>query len=132
MEWTDEACKVLQKYGLTKEKFIGIINKRPLMRGAEETFAELKSKGYKTAVITGSFKTLALRAKKLLGIDYIIAHCELIFNKQGNLERWKLTPCDFDGKTTYLKKIAGQLNLEPFQCAYVGDEVNDIPIFKEV
>ena len=71
MEWTDEACRVLQKHGLTREKFIKIINSRPLMNGAEETLNKLKKRGYKTAVITGSFEALALRAKKLLGLDYL-------------------------------------------------------------
>ena len=67
MEWTDEACRVLQKHGLTKDKFMEIINSRPLMKGAEDTLRELKKRGYKVAVITGSFKALAKRIKELLG-----------------------------------------------------------------
>jgi len=132
MEWTDEACRVLQKHGLTREKFIKIINSRPLMNGAEETFIELKKRGYKTAVITGSFKALAERAQGLLGIDYIIAHCDLVFNENGSLKQWFLIPCDFDEKMRYLNKLAKELNLNPSQCAFIGDEVNDIPIFKKV
>ena len=131
MEWTDEACRVLQKHGLTKDKFIEIINSRPLMNGAEETLRELKKRGYKTAVITGSFKALAERVKELLGLDYIIAHCELIFDENGNLKEWKLIPCDFEGKVEYFNKLAKELGLNPSECAYIGDEVNDIPIFSK-
>jgi phosphoserine phosphatase len=129
MEWTDEACRVLQKHGLTRDKFMAIINSRPLMKGAEETLRELKKRGYETAVITGSFKALAERTKELLGFDYIIAHCDLIFDKNGNLKEWQLIPCDFEGKVEYFNKQAKELNLNPSECAYIGDEVNDMPIF---
>ncbi len=131
MEWTDEACKVLQQHGLTRKIFMEVINGRPPMRGAGEALQELKRRGYKTAVITGSFKALAMRAQKLFGIDHVVAHCELIFGKNGKLEGWKLTPCDYQEKALYFKEIAKKFGLSPSQCAYVGDDVNDIPIFRE-
>lgn len=132
MEWTDEACRVLQKNGLTREKFMEIINNRPIMKGAIETIKELKKRGYKTAVITGSFEALALRAKETLGLDYAIGHCKLIFDNSGKLKEWILIPCDFEGKATFFKKIANNLKIDHSKCAYVGDEINDIPIFKDV
>lgn len=131
MEWTNEACKVLQKYGLTRDKFIEFINNRPLINGTKETLQELKNRGYKTAVITGSFKALAKRMQELLALDYIIAHCELIFDENGNLKEWQLIPCDYKGKVEYFSEQAKQLSLNPSECAYVGDEVNDIPIFRK-
>jgi phosphoserine phosphatase len=132
MEWTNEACKVLQRHGLTRTKFMEIINNRPLMESAKETLSELKKRGYKTAVITGSFEALAKRAKNLLGLDYTISHCKLIFDKDGNLKKWRLIDCDFEGKLKHLEKLAKRLNLSLLECAYIGDEVNDIPIFRKV
>jgi phosphoserine phosphatase len=41
MEWSEEACKVLKQYGLTRSKFMETINKRPLMNGARETTNDL-------------------------------------------------------------------------------------------
>jgi len=131
MEWTDEACRVLQKNGLTRDKFIKIMQERILMNGAKETFNELRNRGYKTALITGSFKLLAERLQELFGLDHIIAHCELIFNEDGNLREWRLIPCDFEGKVEYFNMLASKLNLEPPECAFIGDEVNDVPIFKK-
>lgn len=130
-EWTDEACKVLQKHGLTKEKFCEIINNRPLINGAKETLIELKNRGYKTAVITGSFQALAERTKNKLGLDFVISHCDLVFDENGNLKEWKLIPCDFEGKAEYFHKLIKELNLSPSECVYIGDEINDILIFKE-
>jgi phosphoserine phosphatase len=132
MEWTNEACKVLQKHGLTRAKFMEIINNRPLMKGAEEALKELKKRGYKTAVITGSFEALARRAKNLLDLDYTISHCKLIFDEYGNLKKWQLIDCDFEGKLRHLEKLAKRLNLDLPECAYIGDEINDIPIFRKV
>ncbi|MDI6806950.1 MAG: HAD family phosphatase [Candidatus Aenigmarchaeota archaeon] len=131
MEWTNEACRVLQRHGLTKHKFIDIINKRHLMNGAKETLKELKRRGYKTAVITGSFENLARRVGKILSLDYAIGHCKLVFDKNGNLKEWFLIPCDYEGKLMYFNKLAQRMGLNPSECAFVGDEVNDIPIFEE-
>jgi phosphoserine phosphatase len=131
MEWTDAACRVLQENKLTKEKFLDIIHSRPLMSGAKEALAALKNRGYKTAVITGSFKALAERAQKELGLDFIISHCDLIFDGNGGLQEWKLTPCDFEGKAEYFHKLIQELNIKSLECAYIGDEINDISIFRE-
>lgn len=131
MEWTDEACRIFKKHRLTRDRFTELINNKPLMNGAKETLSELKKRGYKTVVITGSFKALAERIKELLGLDYIIAHCELIFDENGNLKEWQLIPCDFEGKVEYFNKQAKELNLNLSECAYIGDDVNDIPIFRE-
>lgn len=131
MEWTDEACKVLRDSGLTKEIFMGIINRVSPMNGIQETFEWLKKRGFKTGVITGSFKGLAKRAQEIAGLDYVVAHCEFVFNEKGIPESWNLIPCDFAGKVEYFNKLAKRLNLSTEECAFVGDEVNDIPVFRK-
>ena len=106
MEWTDEACKVLKRDGLTREKLSEIINRQPLMRGAKEAVSELKKRGYKTAVITGSFSTLAERVQRELGIDDAVAHCNLEFDGKGRLTGWKLLQCDYEGKVDAFLQMA--------------------------
>lgn len=132
MEWTDEACKVLKKHGLTEAKFSEIINRQPLMRGAKEAIAELKKQGYKTAVITGSFSALAERVQRELGVDDAVASCNLEFDGEGRLEGWKLLPCDYEGKVDAFLQIAEKDGVVPSECVYIGDEVNDISIFRKV
>lgn len=131
MEWTDEAVRVLQRNGLTGEQFMRIMEARPLMNGARKTIEALRERGVKTAVITGSFEELASRAKRDLGLDYAVGHCRLIFGKDGLLKSWKLTPCDFDGKVAYFRKIADEAGVSYSECAYVGDNINDVAIFRE-
>jgi phosphoserine phosphatase len=132
MEWTDEACKVLRAHGLTKDKLLKIINSQSLMTGAKETVDVLKKRGYKTAVITGSFGALAERVQRELGIDDAVAHCNLAFDGEGRLKNWKLLPCDYEGKIEAFLQMAEKDGVEDSECVFVGDEVNDIPIFRKV
>ncbi len=132
MEWTDKACRVLQKHGLTKDKFYKIVDSRPFMKGAKETFRKLKERKCQTAVITGGFKALADKAQKVLGLDHVIAHCNFSFSENGEIEGWELTPCDFEGKVKYFNKLISELELNPSECVYVGDGINDIPLLEKV
>ncbi|MBU3958042.1 MAG: HAD family phosphatase [Nanoarchaeota archaeon] len=130
-KWSDSACQVFKEKGLTKETFMDAINNMPLMAGAKETFEELHKRGYKTAIITGSFEELAERAKTLLVIDFIAAHCKMNFDKSGKLDSWKLISCDYEGKVEYFHKILKEAGLKPDNAAFIADEMNDMPLFKE-
>lgn len=130
MEWTDEACKVLKMYGLTKKVFLEIVSSQVFTRNARETIRELKRQGYKTAIITGSFNALAKRAQRELGVDDSVAHCDLEFDEGGKLKSWKLLPCDYEGKVDAFLQMAGKNGVSPSESVYVGDDVNDIPIFQ--
>lgn len=132
IEWTDKACRVLQSC-LTKDKFEEVINKRQPMLGAKELFEELHKNNVKTAVISGSFDALAQRAaKELGGIKDIFAHCKLNFDSRGLLDSWILEETDYDDKAKKVKGLMEKYNISIDKCAYIGDDVNDRPVFKEV
>ena len=130
VHWVKETLKIYRKHGLTEKKFHEIINSLPFMEGAKEAVAELKKRGYMTAIITGSFKELAYRAKKELGIDFIVAACELVF-EDGKLADEIAFPCDYHGKAKFFEAIIAGLGIKPEETAMIGDGVNDIPIAKE-
>lgn len=68
--------------------------------------------GYKTAIITGSkAKDIEARAK-ILGIHHFF---------QGNLD-----------KLPAFKKLLADSGLKSEECAYMGDDLFDIPVLKEV
>jgi len=132
MEWTEAACRVIKPV-LDRKTFEKIIEQRPFMQGAKDVFKVLHEEKIITAVITGSFDALAQRASREFGgIDHIYAHTELHFNSNGSLERWYLKPSDYDGKVKYLKQVADDHSIPLAECAYIGDDVNDIEAFKEV
>jgi phosphoserine phosphatase/SAM-dependent methyltransferase len=132
MEWTEAACNLLKKHNLTRNKFYQIINNQRFVEGAIETIRELKNRGFKVAVITGSFTKLAERTKKELNIDAIVAHCDLRFDKKGKLQNWKLNHCDFDEKIDALIRLTKKYKVKTTECVYVGDEIIDIPLFQKV
>ncbi|UCD03721.1 MAG: HAD family phosphatase [Candidatus Woesearchaeota archaeon] len=128
--WAKLATEIYKRHNLTESQFNKVIESIKVMPGAKETLSKLKS--YKTAVITGSFRKLALRAKTELGINYIFAAAEFIFDKTGKLISYTILPCDYDNKITFFNALIKSLNISPEECIFVGDGVNDIPIAKEV
>ncbi len=73
---------------------------------------ELQKRGYKTAVITGSRAKDITERMKVLGITYF-----------------------YDGfldKEPALKKLQEDSQLLPHEMAYIGDDIYDIPLLKEV
>lgn len=132
VQWGEAACKALMKAELNKTTFDRVISNRPLMLGAEETIRVLKQNSIKTCVITGSFEALALRAKNELGVDHYLASCRLLFNSNERLEGWKLQPTDYENKAKFIEEIARANNISLKECAYVGDDVNDIKALGKV
>ncbi len=131
-EWVEEATGVLKSYGLTREKYHNFINEISPMNGAATTFEEIKKRGYKTAIITGSFLEMAERAQKMFGIDHIFAGCSLVFNQKGEMEKTVINPCDYKGKLEFGKDLAKSLGLGLQNCAFVFDGVNDLYLANEV
>jgi phosphoserine phosphatase len=130
LSWTKLACLVLKAVGLERSVFHETIMSRPFIPGVSETFAQLRRQGIITAVISGSFEALAQRARKELGISYIMAHCSLEFDKAGRLSTWKLYPTDYSDKARFLEALCTAHNVRLDSCAYVGDGASDIEAFR--
>ncbi len=132
MDWSDAACCVLKAKGLDAKSFNSMVNSREFIPGAKETFAALKEAGILTGVISGSFDALAQRAKDELGIKYTLAHCDLEFDGKGALKNWRLLATDYKDKVKFVKYLAQINKVSMKECAYVGDDVNDLPVFQRV
>jgi phosphoserine phosphatase len=131
IHWIDETVKIYKKHRLTRKQYYDVIGSMKIMPGAKEAITELKKRGCLTCVITGSFKEIGYRAKKELGIDFVVAACELIFDEKGTLVDYIALPCDYDGKLKFFEAIIAGLGLKPEEAAMVGDGVNDVAIAKE-
>jgi len=134
-EWTNEACRVLYAKGLNRQIFYEVIKSRKYNRGVKQTLETLLANGVVVGVITGSFYELAERVKEDFGFDIAIhAHCRLEFDEDGKLleNGWEISQTDYEGKATFLKEFGKTLKTSLDKIAYVGDDVNDIAIFKKV
>jgi phosphoserine phosphatase len=131
VDWQKAALEIFKERGLTRDRFFKVINGLPLMKGAKETVAELKKHGVLTAIISGSFFELAMRAKRETGIDFPFATCSLFFDGD-ELVDWSVLPFDYEGKAHIFDALIASLRIKPQECAFVCDGVNDIELAKKV
>ena len=132
MEWIEHNLIFYKNYGLSMKHFYEIVHNIPYTKGAQETFAKLREKGYKLALITGGFKNQANKAIRDLKIDHTFAACELFFDDQGRLTHWNILPTDNEGKVDFMRLLIREYKLKPEECAFVGDGENDVFLAKEV
>ena len=127
-QWAEHDVMLWREKHATKEILINSIAPLRLMEGAKEVLAELKQRGLKLAVISGS---LNIALEKVIPdyneiFDYIYIN-KLVFD--GN-KITKIIPTDFDfeHKATALKEICEKEDIQLSECVFVGDHNNDVQI----
>jgi phosphoserine phosphatase len=115
--------------GASVEDIKEVVSNIPLMKGAEETIAELKKRGYKIATITGSFEIIANRMKDDLGLDY--AFSNVLHEEDGKLTGEVSGPLVTGSKAEVLKEIMEMEKIKAEESAAVGDGANDVSMLEE-
>lgn len=132
-EWALHDINLWKEKGAKKQDLINAIKSLKVMDGALETINELKKKGIKLVVISGSIniipETLIPNFNELF--DYIYLN-KLFFDEKGNIVNVKVTEFDLDGKADALKKIIKKEGLKLEECIFIGDHLNDLKIIQEV
>jgi phosphoserine phosphatase len=132
VEWMEEAIHIHQKFGINKELFDLVMASIEYHPGVEDVFQELRSRGMRTALVSGGFKAQADRALVDLKIDHGFAACEYFWDKKGELVHWNLLPCDYEGKLDFMQLIIHEYGLTTDECAFIGDGRNDIYLAQTV
>ena len=135
LTWAQRSVDMFKRYGLTKSKFEELFYEQiKLMPGVDNLFYELKLKGIKTAIISGGIKNVydIFLEKFGINVDYVNMAHKLNFDRKGKLVGGSISEMDYGGKVIVLQNISKKLNISLKECAFVGDERNDIPIFKKV
>ncbi|MBN2110358.1 MAG: phosphoserine phosphatase SerB [Methanosarcinaceae archaeon] len=115
--------------GLSLGKAQEALDRMPLMPGAKELIEFLKSRGYKTAMISGGFTLAADRVGEALGMDHVVSNKLQIDN--GCITGEVTGPLMGAGsKELVLEEISSEHGIEPEECIVIGDGANDICIFK--
>lgn len=126
--WVDLDVGAWQERGVRRQAMADLIRAElSVVPGCRDTLAELRRRGYRLAVISG---TLDIVLDELLS-DQVFDHVftnKLFFSSDGSLSGWRATPYDIDGKARALAAIATAEGLTSAQCAFVGDHVNDLPV----
>lgn len=96
-----------------------------LVPGARQTVEELRERGYRLAVISG---TIDLTLELLLGdfpFDRRYTN-QVWFDRAGAIAGWRATPFDGPGKARALEEFAAACGCAAEQCAFIGDHWNDL------
>ena len=106
-----------------------VLDRAPLMPGAEETIRRLKNAGCLTAIISSGISLLAERVQAQLFIDHVLAN--KILAEEDKLTGEGEAVVELGRKLEALERLTGELGLKPYQCAVVGDSRWDAPMFRD-
>jgi phosphoserine phosphatase len=113
--------------GLPEAAFASVVERVPLMDGAERLIATLRRLGYRMAILSGGFTFVGRELQRRLGIDYLYANELEIVDGVATGE----VPTEIvDGprKAALLREIARAEGLSMEQVIAVGDGANDLPM----
>ncbi len=114
--------------GLPKDRVHELLERIPLMDGAERLFRTIKQRGCKTAILSGGFTFFGSHLKGLLSVDHVYAN-ELDVADDG-LVTGEVRGQIVDGarKAELLREIAESEGIPLEQTVAVGDGANDLPM----
>jgi phosphoserine phosphatase len=115
--------------GLPETSLQQVIDRLPLVDGAERLIGTLRRLGYKTAILSGGFTFVGRELQRRLGIDYLFAN-ELEI-RDGTITGEVCSEIvDGARKAELLQQIATLENLSMEQVIAVGDGANDLPMLR--
>mgnify|MGYP002641510283 CR=1 FL=1 len=127
-EWVDLDIGAWKATGATREQLADAIRQGlSPAPGALETVNELRARGYRLAVISG---TLDLTLDLLLPdhpFEAVFTN-KIWFNEAGLIAGWRATPYDNEGKAEALERVAADMSLTPKDAVFVGDNINDLQV----
>jgi len=116
--------------GLPEARVLELLERIPLMEGAERLFRTLKNRGAKTAILSGGFTFFGAYLKEKLGVDYVFAN-ELDLAADGSVTGEVRTQIvDGARKAELLVEIAAREGISLEQMVAVGDGANDLPMLR--
>ena len=115
--------------GLPESALQQVVDRVPLMDGAERLIATLRNLGYKTAILSGGFTFMGRELQRRLGIDYLHSN-ELDIVDGVVTGEVKTEIVDGARKAYYLEQIARTEGISMEQVIAVGDGANDLPMLR--
>lgn len=95
--------------------------------GAHETLRELKRRGVRLAIISGTLDIVIDTLFPEHPFDDVFSN-KLIFGAHDRLVGWQATPFDLMGKPVALRELSKKHAVELSRSAFVGDGANDVPM----
>jgi len=123
--------------GKPAQPYFDLIASVKYLPGVKETIKELHMRGYKVAIITSGPDLLLERAKRELGIDLGFANTlevkdGIVTGRSRHDDGSSMWPVQVDNKVPLAERLCETLKISLHDVAAVGDERNDLPLFKAV
>ncbi len=132
LQWAEHDINMWKEKNAKKEDFSNAMKQLKLMEGAVETLNNLKKRGFKLAVISGSLNIILekfIPNYKELFDDVFLSR--IYFDEEGSINKVEATEFDMDAKALALKKIAEREKISLSECVFIGDYLNDMKIMQE-
>ncbi len=114
---------------LHRDDVEAVLDRVPLMPGAAALFDGLRSRGIRTAIVSGGIDLLARRLAAELRIDVALAN-GLRVRADGRLTGEGIVRVPIHGKEEALAALQAQLGFPPEETAAVGNSEIDIGLFR--
>ena len=113
--------------GATRDQIVEAVREFDHFEGAHETLWELKRRGVRLAIISGTLDVVIDTLFPEHPFDDVYSN-RLIFGARGRLVGWQATPFDLHGKPTALRELSRKHAVSLDRSAFVGDGENDVPM----
>lgn len=129
-EWVALDIDGWKQAGAQRDDLLAGFARLRLIEGAREALDLLKATGHRLFVISG---TLDFMLDTLLPdhpFEEVYTN-HIGFDESGNIDHWRATPFDMEGKAKLLRAVAMRHEIPLSRCAFVGDSANDVWIARD-
>lgn len=131
--WMLDTVRIHKKYKLNKSTFKKVMSAVKWTDGLIPTFEAFHAWNAITVIVSGGFKYHADQLQAELKIDHSFCGCEYFFDEStGLIKHFNLLPADVEGKVDFMKLITKEYGVDPSECAFIGDGMNDVALAKVV
>jgi phosphoserine phosphatase len=128
--WFQHDIELLRAAGATRGGIVARIRSMRPMTGAQETLEALTRWGYRLAVISGSIDLVLAELFPAEPFAHVLIN-RFHFDSAGELIGGEPTPFDLERKADGLREVARREGVTPAECAFVGDNFNDVEAARE-
>ena len=126
-QWVELDVQGWINAGATRAEVVDAVREFERFDGAHSTLWELKRRGVRLAIISGTLDIVIETLFPEHPFDDVYSN-RLLFDDHGQLTGWQATPFDLEGKPVALRELSKKHAVELHRAAFVGDGANDVPM----
>jgi phosphoserine phosphatase len=126
-QWVEMDVQGWIDAGATRAEIVDAVREFQRFDGAHSTLWELKRRGARLAIISGTLDIVIDTLFPEHPFDDVYSN-RLLFDDGGVLTGWQATPFDLEGKPVALRELSRKHSVALARAAFVGDGANDVPM----